>query len=75
MFAQGIQTAKRDPNTIFIHCGTNSLQTHNTPESLAQEIIGLATSLKSDDNEVIISSIICRSDELCEKVQPVNELL
>ena len=75
MFAQGIQTAKRDPNTIFIHCGTNSLQTHDTPEALAQEIIDLATSLKSDDNEVIISSIICRSDELCEKVQPVNELL
>ena len=68
-------TAKRNPNTIFIHCGTNSLQTHDTPESLAQEIIDLATSLKNDDNEVIISSIICRSDEQCEKVQPVNEVL
>ena len=68
-------TAKRNPNTIFIHCGTNSLQTHDTPESLAQEIIDLATSLKSDDNEVIISSIICRSDGQCEKVQPVNKVL
>ena len=68
-------TAKRDPNRIFIHCGTNSLQIHDTPETLAQEILDLATSLKNDDNEVIISSIICRSDELCEKVQPLNELL
>ena len=68
-------TAKRNPNTIFIHCGTNSLQTHDTPESLAQEIIDLATSLKSNDNEVIISSIICRTDEQSEKVQPVNEVL
>jgi hypothetical protein len=68
-------TAKRDPNMIFIHCGTNSLQIHDTPETLAQEILDLATSLKNDDNKVIISSIICRSDELCEKVQPLNELL
>jgi hypothetical protein len=62
-------TVKRDPNTILIHRGTNSLQDHDSPDTLAQEIIDLATNLKSDNSEVIISSIICRSDEQSEKVQ------
>ena len=46
--------------TVIIHCGTNSLQAYDSPDALAQEIIDLATSLKNDDNEVMISSIICR---------------
>ena len=75
MHHYSMSTAKQDPNTIIINCGTNSLQTHDTPENLAQKIIDLATSLKSDENDVIISSIICRSDEQCERVQPVNEVL
>ena len=50
-------TVKRDPNTIIIHCGANILQDHDSPDALAQEIIDLATSLKSDDNKVIISSM------------------
>ena len=50
-------TVKRDPNTIIIHCGTNSLQDYDSPDAFAQEIIDLPTRLKSDDNEVIISSI------------------
>jgi hypothetical protein len=59
----------------MIYCGTNGLHVHDSPDALAQEIIDFVTSLKSDDNEVMISSIICQSDEQSEKVQPVNELL
>jgi hypothetical protein len=41
----------------MIYCGTNGLHVHDSPDALAQEIIDFVTSLKSDDNEVIISSI------------------
>ena len=70
-----LPTAKRDPDTIFLHCGTNSLQSSESPEALAKEIVDLATSLKTDENEVIISSIISRSDDQSEKVKPLNDAL
>ena len=72
-----LPTAKRNPDVIFVHCGTNDLKNSSSenPEILAQDIIHLASTLKTDTNEVIVSSIICRSDEESMKVQPVNEVL
>ena len=57
-----------NPEFIILHTGTNSLRGERTPEDLAEEIIDLATSLKSDENEIVISEIIARRDQLNEKV-------
>ena len=64
-----------NPNFIILHTGTNSLRGERTPEDLAEEIIDLATSLKSDENEIVISEIIARRDQLNEKVSKVNDIL
>ena len=55
-----------NPDFIILHTGTNSLRGERTPEDLAEEIIDLATSLKSDENEIVISEIIARRDQLNE---------
>ena len=70
-----LPTAKRDPDAIILHCGTNSLQKHDDPTEVAQELAKLACSLKNERNAVVISSIICRSDDQREKVDKVNEAL
>ena len=64
-----------NPELIILHTGTNSLRGERTPEELAEEIIDLATSLKSDENEIVISEIIARRDQLNEKVLKVNDIL
>ena len=61
-----------NPELITLHIGTNSLRGERTPEELAEEIIDLATSLKSDENEMVISEIIARRDQLNEKVLKVK---
>ena len=70
-----LPTAKRDPDAIILHCGTNSLQKHDDPTEVAQELAKLACSLKNERNAVVISSIVCRSDDQREKVDKVNEAL
>ena len=63
-----------NPDFIILHTGTNSLRGERTPEDLAEEIIDLATNLKSDENEIVISEIIARRDQINEKVSKVNEI-
>ena len=63
-----------NPDFIILHTGTNSLRGERTPEDLAEEIIDSATNLKSDENEIVISEIIARRDQINEKVSKVNEI-
>ena len=48
-------TAKRDPDAIILHCETNSLQKHDEPREVTQELANLACSLKNERNAVVIS--------------------
>ena len=64
-----------NPELIILHIGTNSLRGERTPEELAEEIVDLATSLKYDENEIVISEIIARRDQLNENVSKVNDIL
>ena len=64
-----------NPDLIIVHTGTNWLREERTHEDLAEEIIDLATSLKSNENEIVISEIIARRDQLNEKVSKVNNIL
>ena len=68
-------TAERNPDAIFLHTGTNSLKDSESSEQTANEILELAASIKTDQNEVVVSSIITRGDDLNDKAQEVNEIL
>ena len=61
-----IPTLEQNPETIIIHSGTNDF---------ARNIINLTTSCKTQTNEVIISSIVSRYDNLNEKAIRVNRCL
>ena len=60
---------------VILHTGTNSLRGESTPEEIADEVIDLATNLKTDHNEIVISEIIARRDQLNEKAVSVNNVL
>ena len=61
-------TIERAPNILILHCGTNVLKTSTDPEKIAENIISLAKSMETDKNNVIISGITPRNDQLNKKV-------
>ena len=68
-------TKKHNPDLFILHCGTNDLRTGKEPSAIANEIVQLALDVKLDENEVAISSIITRNDELNNKALQVNDFL
>ena len=60
---------------VLIHCGTNDLRGDKQSKDIANEIIDLAMEMKTDVNEVIISSILPRRDKLNVKAIEVNKFL
>ena len=68
-------TTRHDPNLIIIHCGTNDLRKEKTAAVIADDIVTLARSLKTDSTEVIVSGIVPRRDKLDEKRKEVNSYL
>ena len=61
-------TIERAPNILILHCGTNVLKTSTDPEKIAENIVSLAKSMETDKNNVIISGITPRNDQLNKKV-------
>ena len=61
-----IQPAKRDfdPYLYLLHVGTNDLLLEDTPEAISKRIIATAESVKKEHNEVTISNIAPRGDDL-----------
>ena len=66
---------RENPDQIIVHVGTNDLASNKRPEQIAESIIGLATSLKSDTCDVLVSSITVRKDQYHKKVAEVNIVL
>ena len=55
--------AKRPKNDLYVnHTGANDLRSEKGAKEICNNIINLATSLKEDENDVIISGIIGRND-------------
>ena len=65
---------KHSPDLIVIHAGTNDLRS-STPEEVTERLINLATSMKTSENQIVISSLINRADHLNAKVTQVNYML
>ena len=63
------------PDRVILHCGTNSLKEEKNLEIIADDIINLAVSIKSEVEEVYVSELTIRNDNLNEKRKKVNEML
>ena len=66
---------RRNPNVFIFHAGTNSLNTVEEPNKIAGDITKQVIDMKTEHNEVFISSILKGNDKLNEKGKKVNEFL
>ena len=57
-----------------MYCGANDLKTSTDPEQIAENIINLAESMKTDKNNVIILELAPRNDQFNKKAKEVNEI-
>ena len=63
------------PDHVILHTGTNDFRSAKTASQIARSITELATSLKDNDNSVIVSGIVPRNDNLNNKATEVNNRL
>ena len=68
-------TLRENPDHIITHFGTNNLVSNTPAGKVAELIIDLATTLKSDSCSATISSITVRNDKHRNKVAQVNRSL
>ena len=69
-----IKPTQRDfkPEMFVLHIGANDLPLNKSLNKISEEIITLAESMKTENNKIIVSSIICLADSFREKVDEVN---
>ena len=53
-----ISTLEQNPETIIIDSGSNDLKSDSSPEEIVRYITNLTTSVKTQTNKVILSSIV-----------------
>ena len=68
-------TQEKKPAQIIIHVGTNDLPGNKNPDEIANEIVGFANSIKTSENNVVVSSIVSRKDRFNNKAKEVNKNL
>ena len=66
---------KRDPDLVIINVGTNDLGSSQDPETIAKNIIDIAKNSTTNKNEILVSSIVPRRDNLNGKGCQVNNIL
>ena len=52
---------RNTPNHFILHVGKSKLNSNQTSEVIAKEIVDLATSLKNNQRDVIVSNTILRT--------------
>ena len=66
---------KFKPDTFVLHCGTNDLRSEKSSNQIATDIINLAKETKTDENNIIISSLVTRNDAFDTKGVEINNFL
>ena len=66
---------KRDPDRVIIHVDTNYLRSSQDPEAIAKNIIDIAKNSTINKNEILVSSIVPRRDNLNGRGRQVNNIL
>ena len=70
-----VPSRRYSPDLYILHGGGNDLPSIKSAEKIADELINLASDLKTKENDVIVSSIIKRNDRYNEKGMNVNHFL
>ena len=68
-------TQEKKPAQIIIHVGTNDLPGNKNPDEIDNEIVGFANTIKTSENNVVVSSIVSRKDRFNNKAKEVNKNL
>ena len=64
-----------DPEHVILQDGTNNLNSPLPPKEIADGVIDPAKSMKTDNRNITISTIIPRGDKLNNKANEVNNFL
>ena len=64
-----------NPNLIVMHCGTNDLRSEQPADAIAESVVKLAATIKTDENDILISGLTPRSDKHGSKCLAVNDKL
>ena len=69
-----IKPTQRDfkAEIFILHFGTNDLPLNKSPKEISEDIVTLVESMKTENNKIIVSTIVCRADSYREKVGKVN---
>ena len=62
---------KHKLDLLIIHAGTNDLRS-SSPEEVTKILVNLAVSMKTNKNQIVISSLINRADYLNAKVKSIT---
>ena len=65
-------TQEKSPAEIIIYVVANDSSSDKGPKDIANDIIQLAKSVKTDANKVAVSSILPRKDKFNNKAKEVN---
>ena len=66
---------RRNPDGVVLHVGTNDLRSGSSSKEIAESIMDIVTSMKLEECDIIVSSIISRGNGFNEKAAAVNENL
>ena len=66
---------KRDPDRIIIHVGTNDLRSSQDSVTIVKNIVDIVKNSTTNKNEILVSSIVLRRDNLNGKGRQVNNIL
>ena len=64
-----------DPGIYILHCDTNDIYLGGTTKEITEHIVNIVTSLKTENNTVVILIIVLHIDSKKEKEEAVNKLL
>ena len=68
-------TQEKQPAQIIIHVCTNDLLDNKNSNKIANETVEFANSIKTRENNVVVSSIVSRKDRFNNKAKEVNKNL
>ena len=65
-----IKPTQRDfkPVIFILHAEANDLPLNKSLKEISEDIVILAETMKTENNKIIVSSIVCRADSFREKV-------
>jgi len=70
-------TIRKEPDLIILHVGSNDLRSEKTADNIASDVMKLALEMRTENNDVMISSLVFRDDNpgLNNKGKAVNLIL